>query len=426
MGTSLAPDQLRAARWHALLLDGSPAGPHGGPDGGSGPGPSAGNDAGAVVASIAAHLGGLQAQAAPPARLAVRPRALRRTSTTLAATDVDRACADGAVTRTRAMRGTLHLVATPDVRWMTELFGPIFIQKDHRRRLQLGLDDERCERALTALASILAGSPPLTRAELIERLAADGVAIDPRTQQPPHLLGYAAGRGLICRGPDRAGDEPTYVRLDEWAPDAPALSRDDARAELVRRYLGGYGPATRADFAAWSGLPAADTRRAWDLIAAETVAVSTAAAEPASPKPASPKPASPRPASAELTRTRPADNQLAALSGAPLHGPPPPPRLLGHFDPLLMGYSDRELILDPANAKRVQAGGGFVQPTVLVGGRVAGTWRLDRRASRSATARVVVEPFAELTAATREALAAEATDVGRYLGTDVTFQVAHS
>jgi hypothetical protein len=91
-----------------------------------------------------------------------------------------------------------------------------------------------------------------------------------------------------------------------------------------------------------------------------------------------------------------------------------------------MGYHDRELILDPADTKRVQAGGGFVQPTVLAGGRVIGTWRLDRRASSSATARVVVEPFAELTAATRDALAAEATDVGRYLGTDVTFQVAHS
>ena len=218
MGTSpadgLSPARLRAARWHALRLDG----------------------AAATVGEVAAHLGGLQAQAAPPARLAVRPRAAG-----LTAAAVDQACADRAVTRTWAMRGTVHLIATADLRWMTGLFGPVLVRKDRRRRLQLGLTDDLCERVLTALAAILAGSPPLTRAELIEQLAAEGIAIDPRTQQPPHLLGYAAGRGLICRGPDRPGEEPTYVLLDEWAPDAPALDRDQARAELARRYLGGYG-----------------------------------------------------------------------------------------------------------------------------------------------------------------------------------------
>jgi hypothetical protein len=361
----LSPGRLRAARWHALRLDG----------------------AAATVGEVAAHLGGLQAQAAPPARLAVRPR-----TAGLTAAAVDQACADRAVTRTWAMRGTLHLIATADLRWMTDLFGPAFVKKDRRRRLQLGLTDDLCQRALTALAAILAGSAPLTRAELIERLAAEGIAIDPRTQQPPHLLGYAAGSGLICRGPDRTGEEPTYVLLDEWAPDAPALDRDLALAELARRYLGGYGPASRADFTTWSGLPAADTKRAWALVAGETVPV----ADPESAGPG-----------------------LTAIAGARLDAPDPRPRLLGHFDPLLMGYRDRDLVLDPAHARRIQAGGGFIQPTVLAEGRVAGTWRLDRRAGR-----LVVEPFTPLTTATRDALAGEAADVGRFSGLDVTFEVA--
>lgn len=374
VGTSLSADQLRAARWHALLLAG--------PDHPEGPGGSGGPGA---VAEIAGHLGGLQAQAAPPARLAVRAR-----TAGLTAADVDQACADRAVTRTWALRGTLHLLATRDVRWMTGLFGPVFVHRDRRRRHQLGLDDETCERALTALASILAGSAPLTRAELITRLDAEGVTIDPRTQQPPHLLGYAAARGLICRGPDQAREEPTYVLLDDWAPDAPALSRDAALAELARRHLGGYGPAARTDFTRWSGLAAADGRRAWELIADETVPVTADGAE------------------------------LSALAGRD-GAAGPRPRLLGHFDPLLMGYRDRALILDPARAQRIQAGGGFIQPTVLVAGRVAGTWRLNRRGTRAG---LVVEPFTALTVATRDALAAEATDVGRFLGIDVTFEVA--
>lgn len=118
---------------------------------------------------------------------------------------------------------------------------------------------------------------PLTRAELVSRLAEEGIRIGLRTQQPPHLLGYAASRGLICRGPDRPGrgGEPTYVLLDEWAPHAPALGRPEALAELARRYLGGHGPASREDFSAWSGLPAAESMRALDLLAGDLVTVSS-------------------------------------------------------------------------------------------------------------------------------------------------------
>ncbi|HEY0717949.1 MAG TPA: winged helix DNA-binding domain-containing protein [Streptosporangiaceae bacterium] len=380
METSLTPGQLRAARWHAQLLDGRGA-------------------PGAGVAGVVAHLGGLQAQAAPPARLAVRPRAAG-----LTAAAVDRACAGREVTRTWAMRGTLHMVATADLGWMTALLGPVSVRKDRGRRARLGLDDQLCEQALAALASILAGSAPLTRAEIIGRLADQGVRIDPRTQQPPHLLGYAAGRGLICRGPDRPGEEPTYVRLDEWAPGARVLPRDDALAELARRYLGGYGPAARADFARWSGLPAADAHRAWELIAAETVPVTGAGA------------ALDALAGTELDGTELAGTEL---DGARLDGALPRPRLLGHFDPWLLGYGDRDLVLDPAYARRIQAGGGFVRPTVVAGGQVAGTWRLERRA-----ARLVVEPFTPLTAATRDGLAAEAAGIGRFFDLNVTFEVA--
>ena len=358
-------------------------------------GPRAGS-----VAGAAAHLGGVQAQAAPPARLVVRAR-----TTGLTAAGVDQACAAGDVTRTWAMRGTLHMVATRDVRWLTGLLGPVFARKGQRRREQLGLDEAFCERALTALAGILTGSPPLTRAELISRLAAEGIRIDPRTQQPPHLLGYAANRGLICRGPDGAGDEPTYVLLDEFAVGAPALGKDDALAELARRYLQGYGPASRNDFAGWSGLPATDGKRALDLIADDLTPVSADGA------------------------------RLFALRGDSLDaaGDPgdlgtrgdPPPLLLGHFDSYLLGYRERGLVLDAKYARRIQTGGGFVQPVVVIGGRVAGTWRLTRpvrKARPGAPARLTIEPFTALPTASADGLAAEAADIGRFLGVDVTLE----
>jgi DNA glycosylase AlkZ-like len=376
---SLPAGQLRALRLHAQLLTGPRAG---------------------SVAAAAGHLGGLQAQAAPPARLAVRAR-----TSGLTAAEVDRASGPAReVTRTWAMRGTLHMVATRDVRWMVSLLGPVFAAQGRRRREQLGLDDATCERALSALAATLAGSPSLTRADLVTRLAAEGIPIDPRTQQPPHLLGYAANRGLICRGPDGPGEEPAYVLLDEWARDAPSLGRDEALAELARRYLGGYGPAAPADFAAWSGLPAADSKRAWDLIAGELSQV-TASGERLS----------------ALAGEHGAEAQAGGDDGPAQAGPAP--RLLGHFDPYLLGYHDRGLVLDPRYARRIQAGGGFIQPAVIVDGRVAGTWQLARDARRG-TARITVEPFTALPEASRAGLAAEAADIGRFLGAEVTFGVA--
>jgi hypothetical protein len=287
------------------------------------------------------------------------------------------------------------MVATRDVRWMVSLLGPVFAARDRRRREQLGLDDATCERALTALAAILAGSPPLPRAELVTRLAAEGIRIDPTTQQPPHLLAYAANRGLICRGPDGPGDEPAYVLLDEWAPDAPSLSHDEALAELARRYLGGYGPAAVADFTAWSGLPAADSKRAWGLIADGLVPVTAASGE-----------------------------RLSALAADRLDAPgDTPPRLLGHFDAFLLGYRDRGLVLDPRYARRIQAGGGFVRPAVIVDGRVAGTWRLTRDARPGRPGRLVIEPFTTLPEASRAGLEAEAAGIGRFLDADVTFGI---
>ena len=115
---SVSAGQLRALRLRAHLLSAAPAIPV---------------PAVAAVAAVAAHLAGLQAQAAPPARLAVRARAAG-----LTAADTDRACDTGEVIRTWAMRGTLHMVARRDVRWMNSLFGPVFAAKGQRRRAQLG------------------------------------------------------------------------------------------------------------------------------------------------------------------------------------------------------------------------------------------------------------------------------------------------
>ncbi len=54
--------------------------------------------------------------------------------------------------------------------------------------------------------------------------------------------------------------------------------------------------------------------------------------------------------------------------------PIPPPRLLGPFDPLLLGWRSRDLVLDSADA--VVTGNGIIRAIALIDGRAAGTWTM--------------------------------------------------
>jgi len=350
------------------------------------------------VAEVVRAVGGLQAQDTPASRLAVRPR-----STGLDEASVRRACnQDRSVVRTWAMRGTLHLVAAQDVGWLVGLLGPVFAAADRRRRLQLGLDDGLCERALEALPAVLAAGP-LSRADLVRGLAAQGIRVEPDGQAPAHLAAYAAMRGLVCRGPDLDGDQASYVLLEDWVGGARggppedqasrALDPDDALAELARRYLGGHGPAAPEDLAAWSGLPVGRARRAFELVAGELEAVEWDGRRLWSAAPA---------------------GAGAGRAGGPLV------RLLGRFDDYLLGWRGRDLVLDARFARRVQAG-GWVHPAVVVDGRVAGTWRARRAGGRLD---VTVDPFSgRLPRGTRPALEAEAADLGRFLAVETRLTV---
>jgi hypothetical protein len=332
------------------------------------------------VARVVRECGGMQAQDASAAALAVRARSLG-----LTAADVDRArVEERTIVRTWAMRGTLHLVATADLDWLLALFGPVFIRAGQRRRAALGLDDTTCARGVAALRDTLAAEGPLTRAALVERLAPHGIRL--AGQAAPHLLAHAALQGIVCYGPDE-GREPTYVLLDDWLPRHEAVAREAALGELARRYLAAYGPAGPTDLAAWTGLPQADVRAAWQQIADELIAVTVAG----------------RPAALLKTRAAGPDDPL----------PGPGVRLLPGFDTYLLGYQSRDLVLARPHARRIHPGGGIIHPALLVDGRVLGTWRARRRRTGLT---VEVTPFADLPSSVRPALAAEAADIARFLG----------
>jgi hypothetical protein len=208
------------------------------------------------------------------------------------------------------------------------------------------------------------------RAELMEELLARCLPVDASDQQPAHIVLLAAARRILCRGPDRPDEEPTYVLLDDWVAPEREREQDAALAELARRYRAAYGPSDAADLRYWSGLPAGEARRAWEL---------------AGPPPAPPDDPGPAPV-----------------------------RLLPAFDGYLLGHRDRSPVLDPRHAARLTSG-SWILPSVVVDGRVAGTWSRSRTGGRET---VAVRPFGRLPRGSMAGLRAEAADVARFLGAE--------
>jgi hypothetical protein len=369
MTISLSDDQVRHLRLRAQRLDRWRLSPDGG------------------VARVVRDLVGLQAQDLPAASLAVRVR-----SAGLLAADVERARVDErSVVRTWCMRGTLHLVAADDVGWLLSLLGPVFA-KPNRRHAELGLDQDTRARGIRAIRDILSKHASMTRAEICDQLAARAVSIT--GQAAYHLIHLAALEGIICLGPNRDGT-PTYVLLDSWINPGKALPGEEALIELARRFLAAYGPAGPEDLAAWSGLPKGDIRHAWPVVTSDAVEVNV--------------------------RGHPA--WIPATRADWLNEPPamnPNVRLLAAFDTYLLGYRDREIAVAPEHAKRVNAGGGMIRPTVVVDGRVRGTWTSRRRGG---SLEVVVEPFDDLPDDARAGLAEEVSDLSRFLETRVTSRI---
>lgn len=291
------------------------------------------------------------------------------------------------IVRTWPMRGTIHLVAAGDVRWLLDLTGVRALSMARGRQERLGLGPRDGERAASVLDSALAGGHVKSRRECLDAL--EDAGFDTTGQRGYHLLWYAAHVGVICIGPQRGTDQ-TFVRVTDWVPHQVALERDDALTELLFRYVRSHGPVSLRDFAGWSGLTLTDARRA-------------AAAN-----------------AGRLTRVRYGEDELwctlelaelitvGAARGRVVVALP-------GFDEFLLGYKDRSLHLPLNGMERVVPGGnGMFRSTIVVDGRAVATWS---RTMRTHDVRIDVEPFADIDAEQRAAaersLGAYASFLGR-------------
>lgn len=339
------------------------------------------------VAAVVRRCCGLQAQDARQAPLGIRARGRGLTAIDVAVARVD----DRTVARTWCMRGTLHYVATDDLSWLLSLFGPLYVDRGRRRLADLGFDADDAEHAVATLREAVADDGPLTRDEIAARLLDEGYAFDPDGQAPFHLVRRACLAGVAIEAAPRDGTA-TYALLDDWVSLDPAPDRDDALAELARRYVTAYEPATPDDLYAWSGLHKRDVRAGWDAIEADLHEVEVGGER-------------------AWTRSPPLDVELDDA---------PTVRLLPMYDGYFLGHEDRELVVPAEHADRVYPGGGVVRATVLVDGLAAGTWTLSRSGGAAELAIEPFEPFDEAVAAEIEV---EVGDVGRFLDREIEYRI---
>jgi hypothetical protein len=342
------------------------------------------------LTEIVRSLCGVNAQSWPAMFLSLRARIKG-----LEPRDVRKAIEKHILVRTWAMRGTIHLIGSNDLSGIVSLLGPRIIAKGRRRRLELGLDDGKITRGLEEMKTILADRGPLTRDALTDALIHHGIDIERKGQAPYHLIAYAALKGLVCIGLEAPDGEQTYDLVSEWAGKQKALTGDEALAELVIRYLRGYGPASPADFSAWSGLLMADAREGWKLAGEK-----------------------------EALREFRVEDRILWSPESQYRSLEEPARgctvsLLPAFDTLVLGHADRQYLVPKKYLSEVYHGGQTV-PVVLVDGLAAGVWRYERRGRKL---NIMVSPFESFDGMAREQIEEEAEDIGRFFGRPVSLAI---
>ena len=309
--------------------------------------------------------------------------------------DVEDSIRKREITRTWLLRGTLHISASEDIRWMIEPTRLRLRSIAERRDKHLGLSTSIVEKAMNAMDEALRGGKILTREEMYRIMVEIGVPTGNNLGY--HMLYRAAWDGLICMGPQQ-GKEQTFVLLDEWVKVFRSPGKDEILRDMAISYFSGHGPATIRDFAWWSGLKTTEAR---DGVAKAGIM---------------------------LKKFELSGNIYYSYSTHGSTGDDCGAILLPAFDEYVLGYSDRSLLTGESSggkggsvptSKYIHSNGIFL-PTLLWNGMVIGTWK--KQISGKAV-KVSVHPFAEPEREKIEGIRESAALYGEFLEKEVHLKI---
>ena len=332
-----------------------------------------------LPSQVVTWFGAMQAQYYASIKWAVGLRCYGATNTI-----IEQAIVNKTIVRTWLMRGTLHVVAASDVRWILALLGPRIIANSNRRYQQLELDNATFTQSYEILTEVLQDGKQMSRAELM--LVLEEANISPTGQRGYHILRRAGLEGLVCFGPIQDKQE-TFVLLDEWTPHSQNMKRDEALGELAGRYFGSHGPATLQDFVWWSGLKVADARTGLDVVKSRLYQETIGG----------------------QTYWLPQNNSI-------LKGPSPTVYLLPAFDEYFLGYKARDAVLDAKYDKQTVSSNGVFRPMIVIDGQIVGVWK---RTYKKGSVIITPSLFNSLTKAENQALLGAANQYSSFLGLPV-------
>jgi hypothetical protein len=336
-------------------------------------------------ADVVAWQGAVQSQDYAGAKWAVA----QRTRPSMTDAEMDKAFNDGLILRTHVMRPTWHFVTPADIRWMLQLTAPRVRAVCAYYFRSMELDDAIFRRSQDTLIKTLEGGKHFTRPQLAAALEEAGIVTE--GLRLGYLIMRAELDGILCSGP-RHGKQFTYALLEERVPPTRTLDRDEALAELTKRYFWSHGPALVKDFAWWSGLTMTEAKEGIELNKSRLQQESINGQ------------------SYWFSTVTPPSTTRDALPAA---------YLLPNYDEALASFKDYSAAVAPEHEKMWVMGDRIFSHFVVLDGWIAGSW--NRTLTKK---RVTIEfkPFRAYTDAESQAINEAAQRFGKFLGLELVLQ----
>jgi hypothetical protein len=305
-----------------------------------------------TVRELVSWFGAVQAQDYEMAKWAIGIRL------PVTAAKVEKAITSGEIIRTHILRPTWHFVSSGDIRWMLMLSAPRIKGLLNSNWRKMELDEKTFYRSHRIMQNVLSGNNFLSREELVIRLKSKGI-YPGNPMRTAHLMLRAELDGVICNGPKK-GKTFTYALLDEKVPPLPKLEKEEALAELAKRYFFSHGCATLQDFCWWSGLAVKDAKTGMELI------------------------------------KKALDSSIINDKTYWFRPIPLPPEDTGRihflpaFDEFLISYKDRSPSLPAKLTNRAITKNGIFRPLIILNGKVTGVWTKTLKDNH-----IVIHPYLE-------------------------------
>lgn len=279
--------------------------------------------------------------------------------------------------KTWCMRGTLHIVQSKDLPIYHNALKRMWFERHGRyMRPPEWPSIEQRQRVIYPQISKTLAKDPLTRKQLSDTMRQKLCNMTQPYQRLfsgwGGILKDTAYLGLtVCAAPCKK--ETCFARTDLWLPhvNLEEVGEEQAKCQLLLKYLHGYGPASLQDFSYWSGLLIGEARATFEIVKSDLTEI----------------------------RVKDCTKPLLALKSDLKHLEKPDASegqsvcLLPKFDPYLLGHKDRARIVNSEYMKLVYHPAGDITACLLLNGRISGTWNYKKTSKKLV---ITITPFCKL------------------------------